>query len=183
MAAVISEASAGPVGAKFASRLDPRPVAAQKIAKVLVVESPAPVTENASAQRAVRVESPVAEPAAQLSAASTKAQAPTVAAAPKPVASASTPTPRSASSTGELAQAKAILAGYVAQYPILQGTTVTIGDTPNGYQAVCYYQSARIVINKNHTRSLQALLAHEIWHVIDWRDNGRIDWGENIPPK
>jgi hypothetical protein len=21
-----------------------------------------------------------------------------------------------------------------------------------------------------------------VWHVIDWRDNGRIDWGESVPP-
>jgi hypothetical protein len=26
-------------------------------------------------------------------------------------------------------------------------------------------------------------MAHEIWHIIDWRDNGRIDWGENVPPR
>ena len=25
-------------------------------------------------------------------------------------------------------------------------------------------------------------MAHEIWHTIDWRDNGVIDWGENVPP-
>lgn len=86
------------------------------------------------------------------------------------------------SSTGELARAKSILAGYVAKYPILAGATVSIGDA-RGYQAICYYKSGRIVISASHTASLDRIIAHEIWHIIDWRDNGRIDWGENVPPQ
>lgn len=82
----------------------------------------------------------------------------------------------------EQAQAKAILAGLVAKYPILQGTTVTFGDA-RGYQAIALYKSGRIIINPNHTTSLSRILNHEVWHVIDWRDNGRIDWNENIPPR
>jgi hypothetical protein len=31
--------------------------------------------------------------------------------------------------------------------------------------------------------SISRILAHEIWHVIDWRDNGHIDWKESVPPK
>ncbi|PKQ20223.1 MAG: hypothetical protein CVT66_05960 [Actinobacteria bacterium HGW-Actinobacteria-6] len=87
------------------------------------------------------------------------------------------------SSTGELGDAKAILAGLVKKYPILKGTTVTIGSTPGGYQAVAYYKSGRIVISSKHTASLSRILNHEVWHIIDWRDNGRIDWGENVPPR
>ncbi len=30
--------------------------------------------------------------------------------------------------------------------------------------------------------SIEKILAHEVWHVIDWRDNGRLDWGEDLPP-
>jgi len=85
------------------------------------------------------------------------------------------------SASGELGKAKSILAGLIAKYPTLKGTTVTMGTTPNGYQAVCYYKSGRIVVNPKHTASLTTILNHEVWHVIDWRDNGRIDWGENIP--
>ncbi len=58
---------------------------------------------------------------------------------------------------------------------------MSFGDT-KGYQAICYYKSGRIVINPNHTASLSRILNHEVWHIIDWRDNGRIDWGENVPP-
>jgi hypothetical protein len=180
-AAVISDSSADPIAAKFASRLEPKPAPVAKIARVLVVEAPA--SAAASTKSAVRVEEQSEQAAEELTTASTKAQAPVVAAAPKPAATSSTPVARTGSSTGELAQAKAILAQYVSKYPILQGATVTIGDTPNGYQAVSYYQSGRIVINTNHTVSLERILAHEIWHIIDWRDNGQIDWGENIPPK
>lgn len=82
----------------------------------------------------------------------------------------------------ELAEAQAILAGLIGQYPILAGTTVSIGDA-NGYQAIAYYKSGRIVISPTHTASLSRILNHEVWHVIDWRDNGVIDWGENVPPK
>lgn len=80
------------------------------------------------------------------------------------------------------AKAQSILAGYIAQYPILAGTTVTFGDA-KGHQAICYYKSGRIVISPTHTASLESIIGHEVWHVIDWRDNGVIDWGENIPPR
>lgn len=90
--------------------------------------------------------------------------------------------PAAAPAGNELAEAQAILAGLIAQYPILAGTTVSIGDA-NGYQAIAYYKSGRIVISPTHTASLSRILNHEVWHVIDWRDNGVIDWGENVPPK
>lgn len=91
--------------------------------------------------------------------------------------------PAPAQATGdETSEAQAILAGYIGQYPILAGTTVSFGDA-NGYQAVAYYKSGRIVISPTHTASLSRIIGHEIWHVIDWRDNGVIDWGENVPPK
>lgn len=80
------------------------------------------------------------------------------------------------------ASAASILASYIARYPILAGSTVSYGDA-SGYQAICYYKSGRIVISPNHTRSLQTIIGHEIWHIIDWRDNGVIDWGENVPPR
>lgn len=89
---------------------------------------------------------------------------------------------RTAASGDETAQAKAILAGLIAKYPLLKGTTVSFGDA-RGYQAIALYKSGRIIINPAHTATLSRILNHEVWHIIDWRDNGRIDWGENVPPK
>lgn len=105
--------------------------------------------------------------------------------APKPTAatygSGGTTSSSGSSSGGSVSRARSILAGYISRYPILQGSTVSFGDA-RGYQAICYYKSGRIVISRSHTVSLERILAHEVWHIIDWRDNGRIDWGENVPP-
>ena len=98
----------------------------------------------------------------------------------KPAASTGTDT--TAPVTDETTQARAILADYIARYPILAGSTVSFGDA-KGYQAICYYRSGRIVISTTHTASLERIIGHEIWHIIDWRDNGVIDWGENVPPQ
>ncbi|MDO8915939.1 MAG: hypothetical protein Q7W16_07655 [Coriobacteriia bacterium] len=82
----------------------------------------------------------------------------------------------------ELTQAQSILASLRSRYPrYLSGATVSIGSA-KGYQAISYYTSGRIVISPTHRASLERILAHEIWHIIDWRDNGRIDWGERVPP-
>ena len=86
------------------------------------------------------------------------------------------------SSGDELAEAQSILAGLIGRYPILAGASVSIGDA-SGYQSVAYYKSGRIVISATHTASLSRILNHEVWHIIDWRDNGVIDWGENVPPQ
>jgi len=78
-------------------------------------------------------------------------------------------TPAAAQPSGdELSEARSILSGLVAQHPILSGTTVSFG---------------RIIISPSHTASLSRILNHEVWHIIDWRDNGSIDWGENVPPR
>jgi hypothetical protein len=87
-----------------------------------------------------------------------------------------------AATGGETGQAQSILAGYIAKHPILAGTSVSMGDA-KGSQAIAYYKSGRIVISPSHTASLQRIISHEIWHIIDWRDNGVIDWGENVPPQ
>lgn len=87
-----------------------------------------------------------------------------------------------AARTNELAKAQRILASLTARYPrFLQGVSVTIGNA-SGYQAVSYYTVGRIVISPKHRASLERILSHEIWHIIDWRDNGRIDWRERVPP-
>lgn len=84
------------------------------------------------------------------------------------------------STTSELTRARRLLAAQIRLHPILRGTTVTFGDA-HGYQAIAYYQSGRIVISKSHRASLDAIIRHEVWHVIDWRDNHRMDWGERVP--
>lgn len=92
------------------------------------------------------------------------------------------PTKASTANADELGAARAILAGLMAKYPILQGTTVSFGDA-RGYQAIALYKSGRIIISPSHTATLERILNHEIWHIIDWRDNGSIDWGEQVPPQ
>jgi hypothetical protein len=86
------------------------------------------------------------------------------------------------SKAGDAARAQAILASLKSRYPrYLAGVTVSMGNA-SGYQAVAYYTSGRIVISPKHKASLERILGHEVWHIIDWRDNGRIDWREKVPP-
>ncbi len=37
-------------------------------------------------------------------------------------------------------------------------------------------------MNPNHTARTDDIIAHEVWHIIDWRDNKQLDWGESVPP-
>jgi len=78
--------------------------------------------------------------------------------------------------------ASEILRQAAEDYRLLDGVTVTIGTTPRGEEAVAYYTEDRIVISRTHTVSIEKILAHEIWHIIDWRDNGVLDWHESVPP-
>ncbi|MHB1341370.1 MAG: hypothetical protein ACYC77_07230 [Coriobacteriia bacterium] len=82
----------------------------------------------------------------------------------------------------DAALAQATLAGLAARYDLLDGVTVTIGHTPADTQAVAYYTEGRIVIDPAHHVSIGEILEHEIWHIIDWRDNAKMDWGEDLPP-
>ncbi len=79
-------------------------------------------------------------------------------------------------------RANEVLDGLKARYRSLDGVTVVLGETPRGEQAVAYYTEGRIVISRSHSVAIEKILAHEIWHIIDWRDNGRLDWHENLPP-
>lgn len=65
--------------------------------------------------------------------------------------------------------------------PLAAGTYVEIGDA-RGYQAICLYRSGRIIVSPTYTSPITAIMEHEVWHVVDWRDNYRIDWGESVPP-
>jgi hypothetical protein len=75
-----------------------------------------------------------------------------------------------------------VLEALRATHLHLDDVTVIIGITPNGEEAIAYYTEGEIVIDREHTVDIDTILQHEIWHIIDWRDNGRLDWGENLPP-
>ncbi|MDP2181339.1 MAG: hypothetical protein Q8K99_02055 [Actinomycetota bacterium] len=165
------------VAVKFASRLEAKPAPVVKVAKSLT-----PVAVKAETA-AVQTASPKAAAPAPVAPRMTLSATTVAGAAKASTSSASTPTKRSVAATDDLSEARAILAGLISQHPVLAGVTVSIGTTPDGHQAVAYYKSGRIVISPTHTASLSRILKHEIWHIIDWRDNGRIDWGENVPPR
>jgi len=101
--------------------------------------------------------------------------------APMTVSSAPQP-PADTGADDDAARAAEVLEGLAAEYRNLDGVTVVMGETPKGEEAVSYYTVGEIVIDRDHTVSIEKILAHEIWHVIDWRDNGRLDWGEDLPP-
>ena len=79
-------------------------------------------------------------------------------------------------------RAREVLDGLRATYRYLDGVTVRFDTTPKSEEAVAYYMQGDIVISRAHAVDVETILAHEIWHVIDWRDNGRLDWGEHLPP-
>jgi len=81
----------------------------------------------------------------------------------------------------DLQLAHVALEAQTKTHPILEGVTVEMSDALET-QAVAYYTEGRIVISVDHTSGIERIVEHEVWHVIDWRDNGRIDWGENVPP-
>lgn len=92
------------------------------------------------------------------------------------------PDKRIAKAPSDLERATELLETYKHTYLYLDDVTVSEGDTPDDAQAVSYYTVGQIVLNPNHSATTQAIIAHEIWHVIDYRDNGKLDWGESIPP-
>jgi len=99
-----------------------------------------------------------------------------------PLAAAEAPKPASSDVEDETLKANEVFDGLAAQYQHLDGVKIVMGETPKGEEAVSYYTVGEIVIDRDHTVSIEKILAHEIWHVIDWRDNGRLDWGEDLPP-
>jgi hypothetical protein len=194
-AGVLGDFEADPIQAKFATSLEPVTTSVTKMGQILLEPQPlaeAPVVQavaqTVEEPKTLVVDDPVGEEALEEPVARAQAvvvQAVTIPDKPRATSTSSPASTAKApvSSTDELSQARAILAGLIAKYPILAGTTVTMGTTPGGYQAVAYYQSGRIIVSPTHTASLSTILNHEVWHIIDWRDNGQIDWGENIPPK
>lgn len=79
-------------------------------------------------------------------------------------------------------EAEQLLQQYQERFVHLDNVTVSEGLTPDGHQAVAYFREGRIVISPDRIASAEQIMAHEVWHIIDWRDNGRIDWDEDVPP-
>lgn len=178
-ASALTETRPLEVTAKFASALDPDIGTVTPLQKTgadsVRAESPAEFTTPLVKAKAP-LPKPVVKPTVRTvrtasGSTSTKVSSTSTTTAAKPASSGST-----------LSQARSILASRIAMYPILRGATVEVGDTKGNPQAICYYKSGRIVINANHTASLERIINHEIWHIIDWRDNGAINWGESVPP-
>ena len=180
-ASAITETRPLEVAEKFASALDAdatAPTAAQKTGAA-----------DAAAQDQAAYTAPLAKAKAPLPKPKPLAKAPRTVRTTGTAARTSSSTPSGSSSAAKptssgdtLSRAQSILAARIAMYPILRGATVQVGDTKGNPQGICYYKSGRIIINPNHTVSLERIINHEIWHIIDWRDNGRIDWGESVPP-
>mgnify|MGYP007057173464 CR=1 FL=1 len=179
---------------KYVSGLDPDAAVPTALEKTGASQDDASQPTAEYSAPAARIKAPLPKPVVVKPVVATYSSAPKTASAPaaaKPAPAAakpaSAPAPAAAkpapSSADKLAQARSILASRVRTYPILAGATVEIGDTRGNPQAIVYYKSGRIIINANHTVSLERIIDHEIWHIIDWRDNGQIDWGEQVPPK
>lgn len=134
--------------------------------------APGTASAPASSPAPAKVTTPAAKPAPR--------PAPKPAVAPKPAAK-----PMSAATRIQRDQAYAntLLAKYIRQYPILRGTVVRFGPVTGNAQGEAFYKRGVIVINPNQHRGVDVILGHEIFHIIDWRDNHRIDWGERLPPR
>ncbi len=78
----------------------------------------------------------------------------------------------------ELILAQQILAYQIVRNPILQGAKVYIQDCPNNWQGCAFYESGIIWIDPNHEASLEKIILHECNHIIDWRQDGDIDYND-----
>jgi hypothetical protein len=113
---------------------------------------------------------------------------PATAAMPSPAPASVSPAPDvakrrdRANEQRDLEHAKVVLAKLQKTYRYLGGVTLRMDPTPDDRQAVAYYTEGEIVISPDHVATIDKILAHEVWHIIDYRDNGRLDWGEDLPP-
>jgi len=86
------------------------------------------------------------------------------------------PAPAKVNIAAKQAQAQSILSSYIARYPILKGCTIKVKVPSNPkWQGCTYYALGLIIINPNHTASLQTIIWHECEHIIDWREDQDID--------
>ncbi len=80
--------------------------------------------------------------------------------------------------SSEQARARRILAKYIARYPILKGTQIYVRQCPYNWQGCAYYKKGVILIDPDHTAPLEKIIAHEVRHIIDWREDHKIDYND-----
>jgi hypothetical protein len=78
----------------------------------------------------------------------------------------------------EQKRAEEILAYYISRYPILQGVRIYVRDCPNNWEGCAYYTKGIILVDPDHRHSLEEIIAHEVKHIIDWREDGKIDYND-----
>ncbi len=185
MASVLVDARAASISAKFASVLVPVDVPVTRAEKIAAPEADVAFFTQAS-KRPAKAKAPLPKPVVAKSATrstSTRTSGTSTASRPASGSATQASAPAAQASSGDkLAQARSILANRARTWKYVSGTTVEFGDTRGNPQAIVYYKSKRIIINPNHTASLERIIDHEIWHIIDWHHNGQINWGEAVPP-
>lgn len=78
----------------------------------------------------------------------------------------------------EQKKAEQILAKYISKYPILEGVKIYVRDCPNNWEGCAYYTKGIILVDPDHTHSLEEIIAHEVQHIIDYRTDGDIDYND-----
>ncbi|MCX7832580.1 MAG: hypothetical protein N2440_06760 [Actinobacteria bacterium] len=78
----------------------------------------------------------------------------------------------------EQRRAEQLLNAYISKYPILKGVRIYVRDCPNNWQGCAYYTKGIILIDPDHTAPLEKIVAHEIKHIIDWREDNDIDYND-----
>lgn len=79
---------------------------------------------------------------------------------------------------GKAALAQALLNAEIAKNPILVGTTIKIQECPNDWQACAWYKRGEIWVDPDHRAPLERIISHEVAHIIDWREDGDIDYND-----
>lgn len=82
-------------------------------------------------------------------------------------------------SQAELVAAQQILDKQIIKNPILKGTTIFIRDCPNNWQGCAFYELGIIWIDPDHRAPLEEIVIHECNHIIDWREDGDIDYDDS----
>lgn len=81
--------------------------------------------------------------------------------------------------SSELGRAQQILDFQILKNPILQGTKIYIQNCPNNWQGCAFYELGVIWIDPDHKQPLKEIVVHECNHIIDWRQDGDIDYNDN----
>lgn len=78
----------------------------------------------------------------------------------------------------EQRRAEQILSYYIKKYPILAGVKIYVRDCPNNWEGCAYYTKGIILVDPDHKHTLEEIIAHEVRHIIDWREDNKIDYND-----